>query len=447
MFDKNPQRPAMYERFVHPTPAWFKESGLGIFVHWGAYAVPAWAEPIGALGAVSDMEYWFAHNPYAEWYFNTIRIEGAPARAHHHEVYDDAPYDDFLDMWKAEAFDPSEMVEFFARAGARYVVPTTKHHDGICLWDAPGTGVRNTVKRGPGRDLVAELAEATRAAGLRFGAYYSTGIDWHAAPMAPITDEETTFIPCLPQDETYARYVHSHLIDLVDRYAPDMLWSDIGYPRAGQVDSEFTLARVLDRFYTTAPEGVINDRWGVTHWDFRTSEYERGTEGEGGDMWQRTRGIGFSFGYNQVEGPETYIGAAEAVKELVDIVSRGGNLLLNVGPNAAGRIPDLQRQCLEGMAAWMAVNGEAVHAVTPAEDTTPSEEPWVRWTATTQDAYAVVNGDGDVSLACDPARLDAGSAALLDGRPVTAHDTTAGLSIALPAASVSGPQVVRFRRK
>src|SRR6478609_8741406 len=135
--ESEPPRPELYHRFVRPTPEWFADSGLGIFVHWGAYSVPAWAEPIGALGAIEDSEFWFAHNPYAEWYFNTIRIEGSPARAHHAEVHGGMPYDDFLDVWRAERFDADEMVQLFARAGARYVVPTTKHHDGITLWEAP----------------------------------------------------------------------------------------------------------------------------------------------------------------------------------------------------------------------------------------------------------------------------------------------------------------------
>ena len=178
-------RPEPYQRFVRPTPAWFKESGLGIFIHWGAYSVPAWAEPIGELGTI-EKRYWFAHNPYAEWYYNTIRIDGSPAQQHHREVYGGAPYDDFLDAWSAESFDPADMAALFRRCGAGYVVPTTKHHDGIALWDAPGTNGRNTVHRGPRRDLIGDLAAATRAAGLRFGVYYSCGLDWHAAPTPPI---------------------------------------------------------------------------------------------------------------------------------------------------------------------------------------------------------------------------------------------------------------------
>ena len=462
MTARTPERPALYERFVRPVPRWFLDSALGIFIHWGAYSVPAWAEPIGALGTF-EPSYWFEHNPYAEWYLNTIRIEGSPAAAHHRRVYGARPYDDFLDEWSAHAFDPDDWVDLFARAGARYVVPTTKHHDGITLWDAPGTRGRNTVARGPRRDLVDEIARAVRGCGLRLGAYYSTGIDWHAAPTPPIVDDGG--LERLPHDERYARYVHSHLTDLIERYRPQVLWADIDYPRAGrETDSEYSLVRVLERFYELAPEGVVNDRWGGAHWDFRTSEYEQGTEVHEDGFWQHTRGIGYSFGYNRVEDASTYLTAREAVRLLVDVVSRGGNLLLNVGPDEAGHIPELQRRCLEGMAQWMEVGHEAVHAARPAEgtvacgDAAPSAAggsdgehlPWVRWVAKDAALYALVDADGEVALpATERVRTAVGDGAvLLDGggagTPVDATLVDGHVRAQLPALTRPGPQVLRL---
>ncbi len=135
----------------HRVPAWWQDAKLGIFVHWGPFSVPAWAEPIGALGTI-EKEHWFKHNPYAEWYYNTIRIDGSPAQQHQLETYGGAPYDDFIDKWTAEKFDADAVLALVASTGARYFVPTTKHHDGVTLWDAPGTGDRNTVRRGPKRD-------------------------------------------------------------------------------------------------------------------------------------------------------------------------------------------------------------------------------------------------------------------------------------------------------
>src|SRR5699024_5864386 len=117
-------------------PDWFHDAPLGIFIHWGAYAVPAWAELGAELGAA----------------------------------------DDGADQWRPDAVDPAAWTELFRRAGADYLVLTTKHHDGITLWDAPGTGERNTVRRGPRRDLVGEISGAAREAGMRFGVYYSGGL-------------------------------------------------------------------------------------------------------------------------------------------------------------------------------------------------------------------------------------------------------------------------------
>jgi len=436
-------RPEPYQRFVRPTPDWFKGAGLGIFIHWGAYSVPAWAEPIGELGTI-EKRYWFAHNPYAEWYYNTIRIDGSPAQRHHREVYGGAPYDDFLDAWSAESFDPADMAALFRRCGARFVVPTTKHHDGIALWDAPGTNRRNTVHRGPRRDLIGDLAAATRAAGLRFGVYYSCGLDWHAAPTPPIVDDGDGFYE--PDDEAYAGYLYRHVIDLVDRYAPDVLWGDIGYPAAGIDQGPISFANVLDRFYQRSPAGVVNDRWGLTHWDFRTSEYQQGREIQGRGMWQSCRGIGYSFGYNQLEDARHYLDAPGAIKELVDVVSRGGNLLLNVGPDAAGRIPPMQRSCLEGMATWMTVNAAAVHAAAPVDTAVaePADEPWTRWTQGGGFLYGAVDARASVDLPCRADAVDVESAALPDGTGVAAQATAGGIRVDLPATPAGGPTVVRF---
>jgi alpha-L-fucosidase len=153
-----PDTPELWATLRRPLPRWFAQARLGIFIHWGPYAVPAWAEPTGALGVVPVAQ-WFTHNPYAEWYHNTIRIAGSPAAQHHQQVYGGAPYDDFLDAWTASSFDPHDWARLFAAAGAEYVIPTTKHHDGVAPWDAPGTCARNTVHRGP-RAATSRVADA-----------------------------------------------------------------------------------------------------------------------------------------------------------------------------------------------------------------------------------------------------------------------------------------------
>jgi alpha-L-fucosidase len=433
---------APWDRFARPVPAWFPAAKLGIFVHWGAYSVPAWAEPTGEFGTV-DGATWFRHNPYAEWYANTIRLEGSPAREHHREVFGAAPYDAFLDDWHAEAFDPDDLVRLFARAGAKYVVPTSKHHDGIALWDAPGTGTRNTVHRGPRRDLVQAFAEATRAAGLRFGVYYSGGLDWHVTDRPP-HDTFESVLRDRPRDPAYAAYAYLHVRDLVEKFAPDVLWNDIEWPDAGKHEHALGLAELFARYYDRVPDGVVNDRWGDTHWDFRTSEYQASSEHEAGGSWENNRGIGLSFGYNQVEDAGVSLDGRGIVRHLLDKVSHGGNLLLDVGPDAAGRLPDLQRRALSELADWMAGHAGAVHGTEPLDAgiARPGQEPWVRWTRTGDVAHAVVDAVGTVVLPIRPDAVVPGSARLADGTLVPARADGGAVQVELPAADGVRPVVV-----
>ena len=388
----------IWDDLRRPTPDWLSAAKLGIFIHWGPYSVPAWAEPSGALGAVPESE-WFKHNAYAEWYFNTIRIPGSPAAQHHHDVYHDAPYDDFLDQWTAAKFDPGAWARLFAEAGASYVVPTTKHHDGVALWDAPGTGTRNTVHRGPRRDLIGEIAEAVRAAGLRLGVYYSGGLDWSITDLPPLTSH-LDVLTLRPNDAAYNVYAVLHVRDLIERYQPDVLWNDINWPDAGKRTGTWSLHELLADFYAGNPDGVVNDRWGETHWDFRTSEYEAFSENESESAWENCRGIGFSFGYNQAEDERQILSGRQLACHLTDVVSRGGRLLLNVGPTAAGEIPDIQQVSLRSLGRWMAQLGDVITAGQPVSQTVarPTDDPWVRWLETPEHLVAVVDRVGETTL-------------------------------------------------
>lgn len=434
--------PSIWDGLRRDVPAWFGEAKLGIFVHWGAYSVPAWAEPTAELGTI-DPQTWFAHNPYAEWYFNTIRLPGSPAAEHHREVHGGAPYDDFLDDWHAEDFDPADWLALFARAGARYVVPTTKHHDGIALWDAPGTGSRNTVARGPRRDLIGAIADATRAAGLRFGVYYSGGLDWSITTHLPPHDGREGLGTQRPVDAAYNAYALLHVRDLIDRYSPSVLWNDIQWPDAGKHEHPWGLVELFGDYYAAVPDGVVNDRWGCPHHDYQTSEYQAGLENETG-AWENCRGLGLSFGYNRVEDSRHVLDGPGVVRHLLDVVSRGGNLLLNVGPDSAGRIPDVQRRSLEQLGDWMAVNSAAVFdtAVVDPALARPGADPWVRWTRTGDLLHAVVDAVGRATLDVDPDLVHLAGARLADGTPVVASAADGRVVVELPAPAVPGPAVV-----
>jgi alpha-L-fucosidase len=431
-----------FERFERDVPKWFKDAKFGIFIHWGAYSVPAWAEPTGELGAVDDSA-WMAHNPYAEWYYNTIRIEGSPAQKHHQEVHGGAPYDDFLDQWKASKFDPDDWAKLFAKAGAQYVIPTTKHHDGITLWDAPGTGTRNAVARGPKRDLVGAIEAAVRKVGIRFGVYYSGGLDWSVDNFPPMTIGEHVRA-FRPKDAAYAMYCYEHIIDLINLYKPDVLWDDIEYPDFAKREGEHSLAAIFDHFYRVVPDGVTNDRWGVSHSDYKTSEYQHSLDNESGPAWENCRGIGLSFGYNQVEDEKNYMSINAAQHHLIDIVSRGGNLLLNVGPTADGEIPAFQRKVLEGIGNWLEVNKEAIYGSTVAEDLKHSDAPWVRWTANASKRYAIIDATGTVEFDAPSGAIDEKSARLLGGESISVSRNGEKLKVTIPAPKIEGPSVISF---
>lgn len=330
-------------------PEWLHDATLGIFIHWGPYSVPAWAEPTGAWGAIPP-ETWFQHNAYAEWYANTIRIDGSPAAAHHAQAHDDAPYEAFIDQWKAEHYDPRSWATLFRSMGVDYVVPVTKHHDGVTLWQAPGAAGFNTVDRGPRRDLLEPLADAVRAEGIRFGVYYSGGLDWHITSFPPIQspDDVNAYRPV---DDAYAAYATGHVRDLIDRYRPSVIWNDIEWPDAGKEDG--SLDALIAHYREVVPDGVINDRWGADIWDYRTSEYSHDVHNEQGTGWEHNRGLGFSFGHNRIEDEELTLSPRQLAKLYADVVSRGGRLLLNIGPDASGLIPDVQRRTLEGVAEWL----------------------------------------------------------------------------------------------
>ncbi len=164
---------------------------------------------------------------------------------------------------------------------------------------------------------------------------------------------------CRPKDAEYARYCYVHSVDLIDRYAPpDVFWNDIEWPDEGKHFNEYGLGRFFEYFYAKCPEGVTNDRYGGVHHDFLTTEYQHMSENEGEETWENCRGIGLSFGYNRAEGPEHYLSSAAALKHLINVVSKGGRLLLDVGPRADGTLPQEQIDCLEGMAAWMVAGKE-----------------------------------------------------------------------------------------
>ncbi len=350
----------------HKVPDWFQDAKLGIFIHWGLYSVPAWAPPTGELGKI-DWNTWFTNNPYAEWYLNSLRIAGSPTYKHHVETYGkNFDYYQFTNTFdkSTQSWKPEEWASLFKKTGARYVVLTTKHHDGFRLWPSE---VQNPHANGrqlsPKRDLVGDLTSAVRSSGMKMGLYYSGGLDW-TFTSEPIRNRQD-LMARVPQSEEYARYADAHWRELIQRYQPSVLWNDINYPKLGQIPGIFA------EYYNAVPEGVINNRFGVPFADFTTPEYAK-YDKITPKKWESCRGLGFSFGYNQVEGPEQVLRPDQLVALLVDIVSKNGNLLLNIGPKPDGTISEIQLDRLRKLGEWLDVNGEALF----------DSRPWVRASAT-----------------------------------------------------------------
>ncbi len=380
---------------TRPLPTWFDDAKLGIFVHWTAAAVPAFAPVTDSpfdLAADGGWEEAMRSSPYVEWYQNSIAIEGSPAAVHHAEVHGNRPYDDFVAQFLAghAGWQPEPWADLFERAGAKYVVLVTKHHDGVLLWpsDTPNP---NKPAWGSDRDVVGDLATAVRAREMRFGTYYSGGLDWTFGGL-PMRDFQG-MLAAIPQTPEYLAYADGHWAELIDRYHPDVLWNDIGYPGGADLEGLF------GRYYEAVPHGVVNNRFdwlgqtaGGVHCDFVTPEYS--TKGDPSRKWESTRGIGTSFGFNREESDDSYLAPDALVRMFIDIVAHGGNLLLNVGPTADGSIPWVQAQRLLALGWWLRTNSEAIYGSRPwaRTDGVTGEGHAVRFTTKDDALYAIIKG-------------------------------------------------------
>ena len=392
---------ALSDLNARAVPDWYHDAKFGIFIHWGAFAIPAFAPRGGSIGEAFSKDYdrAVAMAPYTEWYWNAIKVPGTPSAEFHAENYGDAPYTDFKQPFEEglKQWDPAAWAEAFRDAGARYVVLVTKHHDGLCLWPSEVAN-RHQKDWTTRRDLVGELAAAVRAVGLRFGVYYSGGIDWtfNRRPMRTLGD----FIASTPGGD-YPAYAMAQVRELIDRYEPSVLWNDISWPtRPGP------LYRLFADYYRAVPEGVVNDRWvagslqrdllkfppmrhyvdrkfkaalsklsdedskgiippPVPHSDFRTPEYAAFAEIQV-KKWEATRGMSHSFGFNRNDSEADYASAETLIHDFIDAVSRNGNLLLNVGPRATDAgIPGEQLRRLKQFGAWLRANGDAIYGTRP----------------------------------------------------------------------------------
>ncbi len=422
----------------HEVPNWYKNAKLGIFIHWGLYSVPAWA-PVKGMYSNSHKNDFFKYNPYAEWYLNSMRIEGSPTQEHHFKTYGkDFNYYNFAKTFNKEIkeWNPWKWADLFKKVHARYVVLTTKHHDGFCLWPS---SILNPYlsfdEQHASRDIVGELTQAVRKNGLKMGLYYSGGFDWSFKPV--VIHDGNSFKEATPQTLQYANYADAQWFELIKRYHPSVLWNDITYPKKGKK------LKIFAEYYNTIPDGVIDNRWNSDVYDFTTPEYAK-YDKITPKKWEATRGIDYSFGYNQISTAKQMLSIDQLVDMFVDVVSKNGNLLLDVGPKADGTIPELQKVRLLGLGKWLDVNGEAIfgtHSWLIAEAKTNAGVP-IRFTFKEGKLFAILlEKPKDNTIIISKVIADNGTVLKLLGneKELKWENTSKGLSILLPDNMVEEP--------
>ncbi len=338
-------------------PAWFADAKFGIFIHWGVYSVPSYAPIVPGKLA------------YAEWYWNAMEngrkgstkpIEAGTWAYHKQQYGDDFHYQNFASQFRAELFKPDQWADVFARSGAKYVVLTSKHHEGFTLWPNAHASASwgrpwNAVETGPRRDVLGDLTTAVRDKGLKMGYYYSL-YEW--------------FNPLWLHDKP--KFIKDHLFpqfkDLVTKYKPALIFSDGEWDLPSE---EWKSPELLAWLFNESPvkdDVVINDRWGKEtrhkHGGYYTTEYTAGMSDAGHD-WEESRGMGASYGYNRAERIANYNSSRSLLIMLADIVSRGGNFLLDIGPDGDGTIPVVMEQRLLDIGSWLNINGEAIYGTRP----------------------------------------------------------------------------------
>lgn len=339
------------------TPEWFRDAKFGIFIHWGVYSVPAFG---------------------SEWYPRQMYLQGTDEFKHQVATYGPQSkfgYKDFIPMFKGEKFNPEQWVTLFKKAGAKYVVPVAEHHDGFAMYKT-ALSKWNAFEMGPKRDVIGELATEIRKQGLIFGLSSHRIEHWFFMNggrkfESDVLDNkfEDFYGPAREESETpSAEYMNDWLLrntELVNNYQPQLFWFDwwIEQPAMDPYRKSFAAS-----YYNKGLEwnkGVVINYKNISFPDgAAVLDLERGKlAGIRQLPWQTDDAIGNnSWGF---AAGNTFKDAKYVITNLIDIVSKNGNLLLNIGPRPDGTITDEETQTLLGTGKWLEVNGEAIYGTRP----------------------------------------------------------------------------------
>ncbi len=341
----------------YKVPAWYQDAKFGIFIHWGVYSVPAFGN---------------------EWYPRDMYRQDSPVFKHHVKTFGPQHqfgYKEFIPQFKAEKFDPNAWAELFQKAGAKYVVPVAEHHDGFAMYDC-GKSAWCAAKMGPKRDIIGELAAAVRNHGMVFGLsshraehwwFYNGGMDFDSDVKDP--KNLSLYGPAqsdkIQPDATFLDDWLGRTCELVDKYKPQIVWFDwwIEQPAFKPYLQQFA-AYYYNRGLEWKQGVAINYKNEAFPPEAAVLDIERGKLGAIRELfWQTDTSVSIrSWGY--IEN-DRFRSTASLLHELIDIVSKNGCLLLNVGPRSDGTIPEEAQKILLGMGDWLRINGEAIYGTRP----------------------------------------------------------------------------------
>jgi alpha-L-fucosidase len=357
---------------------WFRDSRFGLFMHFGLPSVPA-----GVWGGKV-----MGRNHYAEWIHvqhNWPEPGGIPRDE----------YDTLIPQFKFERFDADFIISEAARAGMKYLVVTTKHHDGFAMWKTsivPEYSVRSTPF---GRDCIAELTTACRKCGLKVGFYYSHWLDWEhpGGGMPPWPEKQLDPPMQQPTDELYEQYWVEKCLpqvsELITMFDPDLFWFDSWGSKTDTRKTQLTadrLSRLIGLIRKQSPRALINSRIGTeTDVDFLSMDDNFFPDKRIDKPWETSGTMNRSWGYNKLDFE--WKSMATILRNLVGNVSRNGNYQLNIGPMGDGSLSPATIRRLRELAAWMGVNGESIYGTCPVDAPEPA---WGRLTRRADKIYAHV---------------------------------------------------------